>query len=232
MQDLTTVSKDAIVTDPKQFNIIDLFAMLTIAALLLAVAAPYLRELSTEGLLQLSLTTLVQSVIAIGAIVLLSAQRRSLLAGSGRRLGMAYCGEGKWRHWPAIYSVLVMLLVAGAQLALSIGLTTLKHDHHGMRIHYLSQIQLAITCGYVMSRFMWRLYPNTIEFFENGVSFNGLSLKPWNAIELRPSELYSDRVVVVLRPPGKAFAVVRKMARVNDALRSVLIDKAMGHVPL
>ena len=46
---------------------------------------------------------------------------------------------------------------------------------------------------------VWRVYPEAIEFFENGVVWWGGNLHDWRQVDLRESQVFKDRFVVVLR---------------------------------
>lgn len=85
---------------PQQFSLSDLFAIVTLAALVFAMAAPFLREMQSDHVARLIAVTGVQTAPVAGAIAVAATRRRKLLQMSGRRIGTAYCGEGRWRHWP------------------------------------------------------------------------------------------------------------------------------------
>ena len=46
---------------------------------------------------------------------------------------------------------------------------------------------------------VWRVYPEAIEFFENHVVSWGVNLHEWRQVDLRQSQVFKDRFVVVLR---------------------------------
>lgn len=74
--------------DPRQFRIIDLFALLTLAALVSAMAAPFVRELAPTTRNKL-LAVVTCQLVVVAATVVFAAQRRSkLLQQSGQRIGI------------------------------------------------------------------------------------------------------------------------------------------------
>ena len=53
--------------DPRQFGLIDLFAIMTSAALVSAMIAPFLREMQTENRNRLFSVAIFQLVVTVGA---------------------------------------------------------------------------------------------------------------------------------------------------------------------
>ena len=45
---------------------------------------------------------------------------------------------------------------------------------------------------------VWGVYPEAIEFFENHVVSWGVNLHEWRQVDLRQSQVFKDRFVVVL----------------------------------
>lgn len=70
-------------------------------------------------------------------------------------------------------------------------------------------------------RFLWRVYPNSIECFENGLALGGTQLIQWDQVELRRSTFFTDRVVVVVRT-DRAAAITR-IAQFPRALTDQLL---------
>ena len=109
-------------------------------------------------------------------------------------------------------------LVAGLPLGLALVMVSITNG-----ILFLYQLQLGCVTGVALARFLWRVYPNSIEFFEGGVSQGGVTLIPWAQVEVRPSQYFADRLVVVLRPAVGSVVADTKMAQVSDALREQLL---------
>jgi hypothetical protein len=83
----------------------------------------------------------------------------------------------------------------------------------------LYQFQLAMFSGFWFARYLWRVYPNSMEFFDHGVSIGGTTFLPWQQVELRPSRYFADRMVLVLRPAADSVTAQTRLAQVPDALR-------------
>jgi hypothetical protein len=198
--------------DPRQFGLIDLFALLTLAALVSAMAAPLVRHAQTLNREVLLLVIGFQVLVAAGAVIFAAGHRRGLLAIAGRRIAIVYSGQLNWRHWPLVKSMITMTALAAAQLGMALLLAFFATDSKQSPniVVWLYYIQLACVTGYAFSRFLWRVYPNAIEFFEGGISADAVTLVPWEWAEVRPSRFHQDPVVVVVRPmPGSAGGITR-----------------------
>jgi hypothetical protein len=87
---------------------------------------------------------------------------------------------------------------------------------------FITYLRLTWFTAISIARFVWRIYPNMIEFYTNGIVFGGLYLMPWDKTELRPSTLYTDRIVVVLRPLGNQH-IDTKIVRLSQEVKSTLL---------
>lgn len=180
----------------QQFTLIDVFALMTFVAIVVAGFAPVVRSLSTDDQIGFWLILLGEIALISGAVVYSLNRRRTLTGISGRRLGVAFYGSASWRYWPVIRSALTMLLLAAFQ----IGIAFLFSNQ---RIHFLIFMQfgqLAFFVGNHVVNFLWRAYPATIEFFENGVATGTNLLHDWGRVNVRKSDLHPGRIVVVVRP--------------------------------
>lgn len=211
-------------TDPRQFSLSDMFAMVTLAALMFAMAAPLLREMQPESTPRLLAVAGVQLLIVAGAILLATSKRRKLLERSGRRIGVAYCGEARWRHWPLAKSWLAMIALAAIQLFLALMYATDPDDH--LLSFLMFRLQLGCFAGFAFSRYLWRAYPSMLEFFDNGVSIGGITFFPWAQVDVRDSRLFDDRIVVVLRPAPHSVAADTRVAQVSAVLRKAVFATA------
>lgn len=201
---------------------IDLFAIVTLAGLVSAMVAPFLREMQTENRNTLFGVAIFQLVVTAGAIAFAVNQRKKLLEKSGRRIGIAYCGEIRWRLWPVIKSSIYMILLATAQLCLALVFATGLIGDVRNPVVLMNQLQLGCIAGFAFARYLWRVYPNSMEFFDNGISLHGMTFIPWAQIDLRSSKYSADRIVVVLRPAVTSVVADTKTAQVTDALRDRL----------
>ena len=75
--------------DQSQFGLIDLFAIVTIAALLSAMAAPIIRGMHPGNRGRLVVLTVIQLLITAGAFAFVAHQRKELLQRSGSKIGVA-----------------------------------------------------------------------------------------------------------------------------------------------
>jgi hypothetical protein len=114
-----------------------------------------------------------------------------------------------------------MLAVASAQLWIALFLVAVSSSSRFavFRPSAINQLQLGFFTGYAFVRYLWRVYPNSIEFFDNEISLGGTRFFPWSHVELRASQLFKDRIVVVIRHPGSSIGGDAKMAQVTSALR-------------
>jgi hypothetical protein len=106
---------------PRQFRIIDLFAVVTLAALLSAMAAPFIRAMTPAGRSQLATGLLLQLLVMAATMVFAAYGRSKLLKKSGQRIGIGYGGAVRWRHWPLLKSIMYTLILVAVQLSLALG---------------------------------------------------------------------------------------------------------------
>lgn len=206
-------------SDPRQFSLADLFATVTIAALLFALAGPFLRGMQAENRYRLLAVAGIQLLLIPGMVVFAAARRGKQLGKSGKRLGIAYCGEIRWRHWPLFKCSLLMLTLALLQLFLAL-LLTFSGSGKELSLNFLLfELQLGWFTGLAIARYFWRVYPGGIEFFDRGVCLGGLSFYPWEQVDLRPSQFFRDRIVVVVRTAVGSVDGDTVVAQVTDDLR-------------
>lgn len=185
--------------NPRQFGIVDLFAVLTVGALVSAIVAPFVRAMTPANRGNLFAIAVVQLAVVTFTVVEGANRRGKLLQQAGRRTGIGYCGTVRWQRWPLFKSILGMLSIAGAQLGFSILFAMGPPGTQPFPNLLLYQLQLGYFTGCALSRLHWRVYPNAMEFFENGIALNGVRFVPWSLIQVRPSQHFPDRVVVVMR---------------------------------
>lgn len=211
-------------SEPTRFGLMDLFALMTLAAFVAATFAPLLRTLEGEGRTRF-MTTFVIQLIFIGVAFGNSQRRRlKMLQGSGNRFGMAYCGHQQWRHWPTIKSCIYMIAAAVGQVALALVVASGLSERSFWTFALIYQVQIACFAGVALARFIWRVYPNAVEFFEEGIALRGTVFFPWRRVEIRPSALYLDRLVLVLRPENQTVTAETKMALVGHDLRQRVLQ--------
>ena len=207
-------------SNPRQFRVIDIVALVSLAALVAAMAAPIVRWMSTGDQIKFLLVMLAQLVITTIAFVGAVYMRTRLLKRAGRRIYIGYCGAFEWRHWPAVKSCIAMGVVAAIQLAIAAALT-----QDMLRFGFaatMAQLQIALVAGFALARFIWRVYPSAMEFFENGVALTGVVFLDWEQVDLRSSQTFPDRIVVVVRPIPKSKGGETKIVQVSDAVQEEL----------
>jgi hypothetical protein len=118
-----------------------------------------------------------------------------------------------------------MLLLAMAQIGLALVAVAVATEHPFLLFY---QLQLGCIAGMAFARFLWRVYPNSIEFFAHGISLSGVTLIPWAQVELRRSQYFADRLVVVLRPAANSIVGDTKLVQVSAPLREQLLSTASG----
>ncbi len=112
-----------------------------------------------------------------------------------------------------------MLLIAIAQVWFAVTLSTnLKATLMSPGILF-QQFQLGLFFGIGCSRYIWRLFPNSMEFYENGISLHGTSLLPWERITVRDSKFFPDRIVLVIRCAPGSIEADTQVVQVTDLLR-------------
>jgi hypothetical protein len=218
-----SADRDLPTVNPRQFRIIDLFAVLTLAALLAAMAAPFLRAMPPDKLTMLLIVALCQVVVTGGTMIHAAHRRQQLLDRSGERIGIGYCGAVRWRHWPLFKSILSMVFLAAAQFGVALVFAVVLTGETPVPTFLVYQLQLGYVTGRALSRYMWRVYPSAMEFFANGVAVSGTSFVEWERAEVRRSQFFSDRVVVVMRPEVGSIAGGTIIVQVSDTLRDELL---------
>ena len=210
---------DERIGQPTQVRLIDLFALMTLCALLFAIVSPIVRQIRSEdrGIL---IAVLLGQVILIGLMMHWWNKRRMrLLAIAGRKVGVGYCGDLDWRHWPLIKSLLIMVAIAVAQLAFAFAIMIAGRAALYSPGFFLQQIQLGVFFGIACSRYIWRLFPNAMEFYEHGISSDGVNLIPWELVTLRDSQFFADRIVAVVRTKVGSIEADTIVVQVSNSLR-------------
>jgi len=215
--------------NPQQFRLMDLFALMTLVALVSAMAAPLLRGLESDYRNRLFLVLGLQLLFTTGMVSYYAGKRKKLLDKAGLKIGSAFCGQSRWQHWPVVMAFLIVLfrcislLLFAAVIALLLArnlpgpvtsvLDRLPVSHRILHyLHYFSFLDYLFyalfpwSVGYTLSLYRWRAYPNSIEFFEHGIVKKGLSFIPWQHIEVRPSSFFPDKIAIVLRASKWAIA--------------------------
>lgn len=208
--------------DPRQFRIVDLVALMTLAALVSALAAPFIRALSPDHRGKFFITTIVQLIVMAATIATNAKSRKQVLGQAGEKIGAGYSGALRWSR---LTCVLGMLFLGATQLFMSFVFLDTPNRNTRMPDNMLFHVQLAYFSAAAISRYRWGAYPNVVEIFQNGLVFRGTRFVSWAQAEPRPSAYYSDRVTIVFRhaPPSAAGEI--KTVQVSDALRDWILEQ-------
>ncbi len=230
--------------NPLQFRLLELFGLMTVAALVSAIAAPLLRGLDSEFRNRLLVVIGLQLLCCVWAVVRFAKKRQRLLQESGRRLGAGFCGQLAWKWWPYAKALLVGALVLTVQLSLAVKMTTellelgfvngplswyvdrlpvsfrvLEWLHFVWLLDLLLYLQISSFAGYAFLRIKWRVFPNTVEFFQHGISRSGTHLTGWDCVDVRPSALFADRISLLVRASPKSIGGTTVVVQVSERLR-------------
>lgn len=262
--DLPRESHSADAGNPQQFRLMDLFALTTLVALVSAMVAPLLHGLESDYRNLLLRIISFQLLIATGAIVYYAKRRQRALDKSGAKIGAAFCGQFHWRYWPIVRTVFTIFFVISIQTLFAVVMAknlleygelngpismliddwpfshrVLHYLHYLAFLDYFFYAQYSFFLGYAFSLYRWRVYPNFIEFFEHGIVRKGTFFMPWERIEVRPSSLFADKIVIVVRTckhplvgqessdsTGPKVMGSLTMAQVSDELREKVFAAA------
>jgi len=201
-----------------QFNLSLLFSLITLGAFVAAIITPILRDAENISYGRIAFFLGLQLIGMVTYCLWALKRRKKMLSECGQRLGIGYCGVLRWRHWPFIKSWMSTLFVSLIQFGLALLFSTLPL-HPGMFMYWIYLIQLGIHSGMVFSNLLWKNYPSSITFYENGILSPMKIYLPWDKVTVRPSRLYPDRMVVVIHPDANGMLGDTKVVQAPRALR-------------
>lgn len=216
------------VPEARKLRLIDLFAFLTVAAVILAIAAPYLRGIKSDHLGKWIALTSIQLILAVTVFLFATQKRQQLVKPLGKSFGIAYGGFLRGRNLAPFSSMLQMLAAASFQLCLAWYFTVGPDELSLYRIGFLLcyQIQLGFVAGYAAARFMWRVYPSAVEFYPHGIVFHGTSLVPWTQVEVRTNRSSEDKLTLVIRQDPRSPAGETKSVQASTSLQHLIFQTA------
>lgn len=199
----TTDGTESISLNPVQFSIAELFWVSISVAFLLAIAAPFLRQLSPAMLSTVVLALAIQSIAILLLAGAVSHRRKRMLEISGKRIAIGSSSESPSQKWALFWSVACVVFTIALQFYISIGLVwALSGEKESVPsivadfVMVLSQSFGPIIVLRQSIRFLrWRIRSDAVEFFEKGVAIFD-SLSPWSKVELRRSQFHANRVMV------------------------------------
>lgn len=207
---------------PRQFGLSHLMIGVTVAAVLCAILAPLLQVMTPGNRVMVLLMFLLQGTLIGGSYYFLSSQREHLLRDAGRRIGVGYNGQIPGKRWPVVLPLFVMGVFAVGQLALAIWAAMMSTETLSWT-NVIQQAQMGVFGGVFLSHLRRGGSPWATEFFENGVMVAGTGFTPWERIQLRPSQLADDRLVMISRGEQKHFGGTTATILVDRALREYLL---------
>lgn len=194
---------------PQDLQIRNLFGLMTLLAVLLAIFSPWMRTWDSEVLVWLSITAAVQFVVGIIYFATMARKRSRLRSSAGKRIGVAYRGEvGS----PIIGSILLGFLFVFflcLQVVLSIRTSSLESGRISLLFSYAP---MGLVNGWLFACWCWREFPGAVVFYEHGVSTSFWSFCDWENVELRKLENSEDEYKLQLH--GGLFS--------SDALIAVM----------
>ena len=198
-----------------QFRLIDVFGMVTVAAVLLATLTPLLRLMNRDLSFDVTAAAMMQVVIQVAVVLIAIAtaigRRMQLQKRAGRRFGVAFCGSTKSEYWPRMKSIFVLIGLILIQLVF----VAMHFWRQGASLLILHSVQLAFVCGGAVVNFVWKSYPGTIEFFESGIAVKQV-FYPWTDVELLNSTTSSRMRVIVRGRLTSAPHVSRELEAIAD----------------
>lgn len=176
--------------EPQQdLRIRNLFGLMTLLAVLLAIFSPWVRTWDSEVLVRLSITAAVQFVLGIIYFATLARRRSRFRSSAGKRIGVAYRGEVAS---PVVGSILIGLLFVLClcwQVLLSFNTSSLESGRTSRLFIYAP---MGIVNGWFFACWYWREFPGAVVFYEHGVSTSLWSFCDWENVELRKLENSED----------------------------------------
>lgn len=243
--DVTNVEEEPTeAVNPQQFRLLDLFALMTLVAVVSAMAAPILHGFDSGFRSRFLVAIVLQMFITAGTLVYYARKRKRLLEKAGAKMGTAVLGNSRWRTWSRELALLVLLFTLFGQLnvtatmafdmlylqmgngpfsrfidILPVSHRVLHYLHYFSFLDYFVYLNFSVMTGYVISRCRWQTYPFTFEVFENGISSTQGIFTSWEHIEVRSSSSYPDKTVFVIRAPHPLIGGSTMTVRVSKQLR-------------
>jgi membrane protein YdbS with pleckstrin-like domain len=192
--------------NPVQFSIAELFWLSISVAVLLAIAAPFLRQLPPAMLGTAVFALAIQSIAIAVFAGMVSHRRKQMLERSGKRIALGSSSESPSAKWSLFWSIVSIAFTIALQVYISVGLFWALSNEMDGALPTLAKIVMVLCQSigpvFVLKqsiRFLrWRIRSDAVEFFENGVAIFDL-LRPWSKVELRRSQFHSNRIMVYYR---------------------------------
>ncbi|MEM7479136.1 MAG: hypothetical protein AAF483_29480 [Planctomycetota bacterium] len=218
-----TESFDDSSPEVRQFSMMDLFAITTILALILAPFATLIRSMDSDGLERVILMLAVHLLIAVGFGVYQFRNRMNAVGDSGDRVGVGYISEVQSPYWPQLKCGVMFLGLAFFQVGLCMSFASQDSLFDDL---FLSSIVFAIQLGWATSwsfcQWFWRVYPGGVEFCEHGLILQLARFERFEEIDFRHSTLYPGRIVAVV-PQGNLKNTI--VIQVNASLMQYMVRR-------
>lgn len=199
----TTDGTVGISLNPVQFSIAELFWVSIFVAVLLAIAAPFLRQLPQAMLSTAAYALAIQSIVILLLAGIVSHRRMRMLESSGKRIALGSSSESPSVKWALFWSVASVVFTIALQLYMSVGLVWALTGEKDGALSLLIKIGIVLGQSFCPVIFLkqsirflrWRIRSDAVEFFEKGVAIFD-SLCPWSKVDLRRSQFHQNRVMV------------------------------------
>lgn len=207
---------------PQQFGLSQLMIGVTLVAVICAILAP-LWQMMTPGNRIIVVAMFVMQGVVVGSFYFIfTSQRSRYLRVAGRRIGVGYNGQIPGKRWPMMVPLAVMCFFGMLQLAIAIW-GAISFSETISWTYVLQQAQTGVFGGFFLAQLSRGGTFASTEFFENGVMVAGNGFTPWERIQLRPSQLSEDRLVMITRAGKTHFGSTTATIFVDQPLREYLL---------
>jgi hypothetical protein len=219
---------------PQQFRIRELLWLMVLAALLMGLVSPFLRQLPKKVFVGIVIAVAIE-VILLGSIVAFGSWRRKrLLDKSGPLIGLGNSGEtqGKMRGEASSAFLIIYFLLMQGLGAVSFAFLFSKSsfaDPAWNMVAFIFPFQFIVMPNMFLLvglRFVrWGLNPMSVEFYSEGMALMD-TLTPWDRLEIRRSQQHANRLAIVVTPVFKDSGKSTVMVWVDEALAEKLLCQA------
>jgi len=218
--------------DSWQFGLNELFAIVTLAAILLGMSASSIRGMSLASRGWFFGGVGVQLLVTTASFVWTATLRKQLRVRSGRKLGSAHSHKIRWQRGPITLHAITLLSLASSQLYFAMLLASNEHDRgYLLKGGLVVPLFLSGLCGWMVCRHFWRIYPGSVEFFERGIVIRGTIFYPWNRAQLLADRRFPDRLAIALQDTYRLATPWITGYQISNTLRKrVLAAASTDHI--
>ena len=193
--------------NPHQFAISELFWVVLLVALTLAVLTPSMRHLPQRAFNIVLAFLGIQAMAVLVAVYLETRQRKRLLVKSGNLIAVGSSLQPRSNAKPVALRWLILLLAPiFTQFSLTFLLIWQSTRKDIGPNEFLFQVLVTVifisSFKWSVRAIRWGIYPGTIEFFENGVVQIGI-LIPWTKVVLEGTS-FKNRIYLLFGEGSKS----------------------------